>query len=699
MRNAADTSKRSLQDACQFLKGVGPARAAKLRNLGIENVNDLLCHFPRKHYDRRHLQKIAQLQAGTEVTFVGRVLTATQGRPRGRRTAVTAAVGDDTGVIQVVWFNQPYLLRHLKPGSEIIASGQLNFYRGQRQLVNPEFEVLGDELGAEVITAGRIVPVYGLTSGVTQRYLRSLVMRTIDTYADVINENLPDDLVDGHLPSRAHALRAMHFPDDVAAHDRARDRIKLEELFYMQLLLSLQRRSRRENPNHLPLDVPFALEEKFLAGLPFELTGAQRRVLDEIHVELRGERGMNRLLQGDVGSGKTVVAGATLLAAAEAGYQSAMMVPTEILAMQHYRTLEGHFKRLGITCALLMGSLKAAEKRSIHKAIADGEVQVVIGTHALIQSEVQFDRLAVLVIDEQHRFGVRQRAALMREDATPHMLVMTATPIPRTLALTAYADLDLSVLDEMPSIRAPVKTRVVVPEKRMAMYEYIREQQAQGHQAFLLFPLIEETENQDFEAAQSAFEDLSRGALAGVPMALLHGRMPAGEKEEVMRRFTDGEIRVLVTTTVVEVGVDVAAATIMAVHHPERFGLSQLHQLRGRVGRGGREGFCFLVAGNHMAPVSRARLEVLVNERDGFRIAEEDLRLRGPGEFLGVRQHGVPGFRVANPLRDGKLVEKANEAVRKLLDSDSGLNGEDGLRCRRHVQTIVSDEVALRALV
>jgi ATP-dependent DNA helicase RecG len=367
-----------------------------------------------------------------------------------------------------------------------------------------------------------------------------------------------------------------------------------------------------------------------------------------------------------------------------------MMVPTEILAVQHFRTLVPHMERLGVRMSLLIGSLKPADKKGVHAGLRDGSIQVVVGTHALIQSEVQFKHLAVAVIDEQHRFGVRQRAALLAGD--PHMLVMTATPIPRTLALTAYADLDLSVIDEMPPGRAPIRTRVVPPEKREAMYAYIREKQAGGEQAYLLYPLIEDSEKQEAETVESAHEELSAGPLKGVPMAMLHGRMTMSEKDEVMAAFHAGVVRVLIATTVVEVGVHVPQATIMAIHQAERFGLSQLHQLRGRVGRGGREGYCFLLSGDGGSPEAMERLEVLVREADGFRIAEEDLRLRGPGEFLGTRQHGVPAFKVANPLRDRALVERASQGVKALLERDPALRGSDGTRCRAYLRAVLGNE-------
>jgi ATP-dependent DNA helicase RecG len=456
------------------------------------------------------------------------------------------------------------------------------------------------------------------------------------------------------------------------------------------------RRRQSQRAARPRLEVAFDLERRFLAALPFEPTNAQRRALDDIHSDLATDRGMNRLLQGDVGSGKTVVAGAALLTAVEAGYQAAFMVPTEILAIQHFRTLVPAFERLGVRMSLLVGSLKPTDKKRVHEELRDGTIQVVVGTHALIQTEVAFKKLALVVIDEQHRFGVRQRASLLKDD--PHILVMTATPIPRTLALTAYADLDLSVIDEMPPGRAPVKTRVVPPDKRDAMFAYIRERQAAGEQSYLLYPVIEETEKQDVEAAETAYAELASGALKGVPLAMLHGRMTMGEKDEVMAAFHAGVVRVLIATTVVEVGVHVPQATIMAIHHAERFGLSQLHQLRGRVGRGGREGYCFLLVGDGASPEALERLDVIVREADGFKIAEEDLRLRGPGEFLGTRQHGVPGFRVSNPLRDRALVERASISVKALLASDPALAGPDGRRCRTHLRAVWSDDVAAASL-
>ncbi|MFQ5512357.1 MAG: ATP-dependent DNA helicase RecG [Candidatus Krumholzibacteriia bacterium] len=680
--------KRDLGDLCQFLRGVGPSRAQRLRNLGIETVNDLLTHFPRKYYDRRNLRTINSLQSHEESCFLGQILTVAQPRSRrGRRARITAAVGDDTGIVQVVWFNQPYLARHLKPGNQAVFTGTLGHFRGTRQIVNPEFEVLGDTLDTQLVHTGRIVPVYPLTRGVSQRFLRELIARALDEYRGSIRENLPDGLVASErLCGRLRALQGIHFPDDAEHAETSLRRLKVEELFFLQLVLSLQRLrhiGRRDRPR---LGSSFDLQRKYLAGLPFELTSAQRRTLDEIHGDLESAGGMHRLLQGDVGSGKTVVAGAAMLAAVESGYQGALMAPTEILALQHARTLATFFEKLEVPVSLLIGSLKAAEKRAIQAEIATGAARVVIGTHTLIQNDVTFDNLGMVVIDEQHRFGVRQRAALLTRNRNPHLLVMTATPIPRTLALTAYADLDLSVIDEMPAGRAGVKTRLVAPDKKEAMYGFVRKELERGSRAYFLYPVIDETEKQDLEAAVSAYDELSKKVFRGVPVGLLHGRMSLDEKEAAMKDFAAGRLKLLVTTTVVEVGVHVPEATIMVIHHPERYGLSQLHQLRGRVGRGRERGYCLLLLGEDTSPDARRRLSILDRVDDGFRIAEEDLRIRGPGEFFGVRQHGVPGLKVANPAVDQRLVEIARRYVKRLVEADASLEGPQARPCRRYLE-------------
>jgi ATP-dependent DNA helicase RecG len=685
----------NLATECRYLKGVGPVRALRLAKLGIVTVEDLLTHYPRKYYDRRNFARIAELRPGEEACVSGQILSAAKKRIGPKRSMVTAAVGDDTGILQVVWFNQDYLMKQLKPGNSIVMSGELAYYRGQRQMVNPEFEVVGEDLDRDLLHAGRIVPVYPLTSGVSQRFLRGLIARTLEAAGSMVFENLPAEILEElELPPRYEAIRMMHFPEDHSRFEAALKRLKFEELFYLQLLFSLvKRRPFREG--RLRFETDFSLVDRYLSRLPFELTSAQKRVIDEIKRDLTKEGGMNRLLQGDVGSGKTVVAGAALLAAVEAGFQAALMVPSELLAVQHAKTLETFFQGLDVEVTLLVGSTSPADKKRIHSRIASGDEKIVVGTHALIQEGVEFKNLGVVVIDEQHRFGVRQRAALMGGVTKPHLLVMTATPIPRSLALTAYGDLDLSVIDELPPGRAEVRTHIVPWEKRDDMLDFVLRELEGGARAYFLYPLIEETEKQDLKDALSAYEELSGGAFRKVGVGLIHGRMPFDEKQRVMEDFTEGRRRLLVSTTVIEVGMHVPEATVMVIHHPERFGLSQLHQLRGRIGRGGRRGYCFLLVGEGTAPRSRSRLEILVRNSDGFRIAEEDLRLRGPGEFFGVRQHGLPGFKLANPALDREIVELAHGSVKRMLAEDPNLENPRNLMCRKYLQSYSSFEVSL----
>jgi ATP-dependent DNA helicase RecG len=680
---------------CRFLKGVGPVRAEKLKKLGILTVDDLVTHYPRTYYDRRNFVPIAQLAPGEDASMMGQVLSVARRSARNRRSIITAAVGDESGIVQVVWFNQDYLYRQIKPGNTIVMNGELTHYRGARQVVNPEFEILGEDLDKELLHAGRIVPVYRLTGGISQRFVRGLIARTLDAVRTDLFENLPTSLVSRFgFPSRYEAIREIHFPSDRAVYDRALARLKFEELFFLQLVFYLHRRGSR-NGRGVTIRIGYDLEQQYLEALPFSLTGSQQRVLHEIHRDFESGKGMQRLLQGDVGSGKTVVAGAALVCAAEAGYQAAFMVPTEILAMQHRSTLGPYLERIGVSNCLLIGALSSGEKETIHRAIADGSARVVIGTHALIQEQVAFKNLGLVIIDEQHRFGVRQRAALLGRGNPPHLLVMTATPIPRTLALTAYADLDLSSIDEMPPGRVPVVTRIVEDDKRERMLSFIKDEIAGGSRVYFLYPLIEETEKSDLQAATSAFRDLSEGFFAGYGIGLLHGKMPHNDKNRAMEDFASGRTQILVSTTVVEVGVHVPEATIMVVNHPERFGLSQLHQIRGRVGRGHKKGYCFLLLESGASSIARQRLRLLTKISDGFKIAEEDLKIRGPGEFFGTRQHGVPGFKLANPIVDRRIVEDASTWIKAMLARDPRLEHDDVSQCRKYLGVYTSVDIGL----
>lgn len=673
-----DTTPRRdepLRWSSQYIKGVGPARQVLLERLGITTVEDLVMHFPRTYYDRRNLVPIGRLQPNVACTFVGTILAVSPRRGRRGGSILTVAVGDDTGVVNLVYFNQPYLERYFRQGERVVVSGEMTIYRDTRQVVAPEAEPIGTELGESLIHAGRIVPVYPLTSGISQRMMRRIVHAALEKAGDAVEENLPEALLRTFdVPPRAEALAEMHYPQSLERLERARRRFKLEEVFFLHLLLTERRRNVTRARRRPPIAAPYGLLDRFVAALPFELTGAQRRALGEIAADVARGSGLNRLVQGEVGCGKTVVALAATMLAIGAGYQAALMAPTEILAAQHHERARSLCDPLGVRTALLVGSLGRAEKNRVHAEIAAGAIDLVIGTHALIQESIAFRQLGLAVIDEQHRFGVRQRAHFGREEALlPHFLVMTATPIPRSLAQTVYGDLDLTVIDELPQGRRRVATELVPAEKRERVYGGIRAAFERGEQAFILYPLVQESERSDLLAATEEFERLQREELGAFPVGLLHGRMSFEEKRKAIEMFRRGEILGLVTTTVIEVGVDVPNASILLVNNPERFGLAQLHQLRGRVGRGGREGRCFLLVGEDAGSAARERLAFFAAHDDGFAVAEEDLRLRGPGEIWGYRQSGYPGFRLINPLADHELVKLSWEATDAIVERDPRL--------------------------
>jgi ATP-dependent DNA helicase RecG len=662
-----------LQDSSQFIKGVGPARQVLLERLGITTVEDLVSHFPRAYYDRRDLLPVGKLPFGASATFVATILAVSTRKARKGRQIFTVAVGDETGVVSLVFFNQPYLEKYFKQGERVVVSGEMALYRDQRQMVSPEYEIIGGELSESLLHAGRIVPVYPLTAGISQRMMRKIVAAACEKYGGFVRENLSDALRAAFdVPPRAEAIRQIHYPDSYEDLERARRRFKIEEVFFLHLLIKERRTGLARRKRRPPVAAPHPLLDRFLAGLPFALTGAQRRVLDEIRADVE-KGGLNRLLQGEVGSGKTVVALAATMLALGKGYQAAFMAPTEILALQHYERARALCEGLGIRVELLIGSTPRAEKQRIQEQVRMGAVDLVIGTHALIQESISFKQLGLAVIDEQHRFGVRQRAVFGQGDLVPHFLVMTATPIPRSLAQTVYGDLDLSIIDELPGGRRLVRTQIVPADGRERVYDEIRAAFRAGRQAFILYPLVQESEGSDFLAATEEFERLQREEFAEFALGLLHGRMSFEEKGKAIGLFRRGEILGLVTTTVIEVGVDIPNASILLVNNPDRFGLAQLHQLRGRVGRGGNEGLCYLQLGGEVGGAARERLAFFASHDDGFAVAEEDLRLRGPGEIWGHRQSGYPHFRLVNPLSDHALVQLSWEESEKLLDRDPGL--------------------------
>jgi ATP-dependent DNA helicase RecG len=663
------TSRSRLQAPVQYLKGVGPRRAERLERLGIRTGRDLLYHVPYRYEDATRVAPIARLKPGDDATVIGRVVSKGVLPTRRGLRIFRAVLRDDSGLIESAWPGQPWLDRTIAKGDLLLASGPVGFFHG-RQLRPREHTVLARE--GEEGGGGRVFPVYSATEGLSHRQIRAIVGENLDALLEEAAEREvfpPEWLAELGLPALGPALETLHRPDDLERVERARRRLAWEELFFLQLLHARARHELRSRQPGIPMAGPEGLSGPFLASLPFRLTAAQERAWTEIRSNMSGEGRMYRLLQGDVGSGKTVVAVAAMLKAVENGLQAALMAPTELLAEQHLRTLGSLLAPVGLEPAILTGSVGGARRRALLEGLRSGEVPIVVGTHALIQEGVELARPGLLVIDEQHRFGVEQRRALRELGAVADTLVMSATPIPRSLALTLYGDLDLSVIDEMPPGRRPVKTGVRPARDRDAAIGWVEDRLREGRQAYFVYPLIEESEALAARAATEAHAELA-GRLAGFEVALLHGRMPAGEKEAVMRRFLAGEIAVLVATTVIEVGIDVPNATVMVIEHAERFGLSQLHQLRGRVGRGAEQSWCVAF---HSGNAPSERLRAFGASTDGFRLAREDLRIRGQGDLFGAQQHGAPVLRFADLERDADLLERARARARKVIEEDPRL--------------------------
>jgi len=673
-------SKNLAQDV-QYVKGVGPARAKILRKLGLYTVADLLFYFPRRYEDRRRFQAILLAREGELLTVQGRVIDISERQPRPNLTITRVAISDGSGVLFGTWFNRPYLKDRFRLGQTVVFTGKVEKRYGQLYINKPDYEALDDD----PLHTGRIVPIYPLTEGLFQRQFRALMKGVVDTYSPLAEETLPEEIRQRQaLLPLPEALREIHFPKETESQEAAHRRLAFEELFYLQLGLGLLRRRTREEAGiaHAP-DGP--LVQRFLDGLPFPLTGAQKRVIQEIKRDMESPRPMNRLLQGDVGSGKTVVAAWALVKAAESGFQAALMAPTEILAEQHYLNLRRLLQPLGLPVGLLTGSLTRGERVERLQELKSGSLSIIVGTHALIQEGVEFARLSLVITDEQHRFGVNQRARLRAKGQTnPDVLVMTATPIPRTLSLTLYGDLDVSVLDELPPGRRPVETYWRKASARKKVYRFLYDQVKGGRQGYVVCPLIEESESLQAEAATALAQAL-RAEYPDLKVGLLHGRMRPEEKDEVMESFRRGELEVLVSTTVIEVGVDVPNATVMIIEGADRFGLAQLHQLRGRVGRGGAKSYCILL-GEGLTTEGRRRLEIMETTGNGFTIAEEDLKLRGPGEFFGTRQHGLPDLKVADPIRDLPLLEQARQEALGLLERDPDLSRPEHQALRERVK-------------
>ncbi|MBI5543070.1 MAG: ATP-dependent DNA helicase RecG [Deltaproteobacteria bacterium] len=679
---------------------VAPLRgriAQALQERGMSKVGEVLFFFPRTYEDRREPVPIARLKLGERGVSIGTVKLISEA-PAGRRRVFRVVLGDGTGTIAATWYHyQPWLKHRFKVGERYLFSGEVRAFKGIREIAHPEMEPCPEPIdgGASVdepeppdANFGRIVPVYPGFERYEQRPFRILVQRAAERFASSIEDPLPQEiLARTSLPPLPEAIQAVHFPADVdletlVAHQHpAQRRLAFDELFLIQLGMALRRKGVRLSPG-IAFRLDPAVRARASVRVPFELTHDQKKVLEEIFGDMVRPEPMNRLLQGDVGSGKTAVALVCALVAVENGYQAAFMAPTEILAEQHHRTLRTWLEPAGYKVALLTAGALKKQKDAVKDALASGEVQLAVGTHALLQEDVQFKRLGFVVIDEQHRFGVLQRAALMHKGVRPDVLVMTATLIPRTLAMTLYGDLDVSVIRQMPPGRQPVKTRLFGERARDKVYELVAKELAKGRQAFVVYPLVEESEKSDLQSATEGARRMAE-AFPGRQIGLLHGRMPVEEKDAVMCAFRDGRIHLLVSTTVVEVGVDVPNATVMVVESAERFGLSQLHQLRGRVGRGSERSFCFLIGAAWKNDAAYQRLSVMGQTNDGFVIAEKDLEIRGPGEFLGTRQAGVPGLVVANLMRDQDLLQLAREEARRLVDADPGLERTEHAALRR----------------
>ena len=693
----------ALDDQITRLKGIQARQIPKLKRLGVETVRDLVYLFPHRHNDFANVCKVSELELGKEQTVVVTVWEASETRQGPRRRSTQAVLGDETGNIRAVWFNQPYLAQTFRSGTSMVISGKVNVFRGSFVFESPEYELLrGQE---ELVHTGRLVPVYPTVDGLGQRTLRRLVKQALDLALSQVVDFLPERLRHRTGVMGLHnAIAQTHYPDTAGDWASARHRLAFDELLLLQLSVLARKRAWQQEDAGVRLKAEPALLDAFLASLPFELTGAQTRVLDEILEDLDTARPMSRLLQGDVGSGKTVVAAAALLLAVLNGYQAALMAPTELLAEQHFLTLsdmlsgaaespqEENIVSVGVepfprpvTIGLLLGSLPKRTMEETRQRIADGSVDIVIGTHALIQKEVDLPKLALAVVDEQHRFGVMQRASIRGKGHKPHLLAMSATPIPRSLALTLYGDLDISVIDEMPSGRQRIKTRWVGPDRRAAAYGFVRKQVEEKRQAFIICPLIEESETIQTRAATEEHDRLSREVFPDLMLGLLHGRMALRQKEEVMGRFKGGELDILVSTPVVEVGIDVPNATVMLIDGAERFGLAQLHQFRGRVGRGRHQSYCLLMS-DSPGQEARERLKVVERIHDGFELAEEDLRLRGPGDYMGTRQSGLPKLRVAR-ITDHDILSLARLEAGRILDTDPELSREENRPLAEQMRT------------
>lgn len=667
--------KTGLALPVQYLKGIGPKRALCLNRIDVQTVENLLYLIPRRYIDRTKLSKIRDLIINQDGTISAKIIATGIKKTKHKGDLVRIVVTDQSDILEAIWFNRPDLKNKFKINQQIILSGTVTYFE-RKQIVNPFYEIIPDNSSnnKEFVYTGSIIPIYPLTEGLSNWEIRRPMRNAIDNYLPYFKETLSDSILNQYsFPSLSQTIENIHFPKNIHDAITAQQRLKFEEFFYLELILALRKLSQSQKKKGFSLSEKGTITKKLLELLPYQLTEGQKKVLTELKNDMAKPTSMNRLLQGDVGSGKTVIAVYAMLIAIENEYQTALMAPTEILAEQHYLVWHDKLKSININSCLLTGSTKAKQRKTLLSDIENGVINVVFGTHALIEQDIKFKRLGLAIIDEQHRFGVMQRAALINKGINPDLLVMTATPIPRTLQMTLYGDLEISVLSEKPPGRKKIITRLVTNQQREKVYEFINDKVKEGRQAYIVCPLIEESEKLDLKAAIKTYEDMKK-IFSDFQIGLVHGRLKSIERIEIMEQFREHKLNILVTTTVIEVGVDIANATIMVIEHPERFGLAQLHQLRGRIGRGKETSYCILIRPNSNFSPAMDRLKFFEQNDDGFLLAEKDLEIRGPGQLLGTRQHGLPDLKIADLNEDRALLFQARDQAFNLIQQDPDLS-------------------------
>ena len=684
-----------LRDSILNLKGVGPQLATKFNKLGIHTIQDLIEHYPKEYEDRRKITPIGEIQMGENNNIMGIVASSPQVMKKGPIIIVKFRIKDATGSIFVTFYGQAYMKNNFSVGEQCVFYGKVKRQYGTIEMESPEYEKIQDDSKQYV---PKITPIYALTAKLSQKVIRQFIEQGLSEALPLIEETLPEAILKNYnLVTKQYANANIHFPVDNDAFFKARERLVFEELLMLQLSLSMLKKDFAKKNAGTIKKTPSDFKA-FIEALPFELTGAQKRVLKEIIQDMKSELAMNRLVQGDVGSGKTVIAAVALFIAARNGMQGALMAPTEVLAVQHHEFLVGLLEPFGIRVALLTGSTTKKQKQDIVDRLENQSIDLVVGTHAVIEDNIGFKNLGLVITDEQHRFGVRQRLKLSEKGNTPDIMVMTATPIPRTLALILYGDMDISIIDELPPGRTPIKTNAVNSSYHMRIYQFIRNQVVEGRQCYIICPMVEENETQsDLKSVVEYTAYLKEQVFPDIPLGYLHGKMKPREKNEIMLQFSKNEIAILVSTTVVEVGVNVPNATVMLIENAERFGLAQLHQLRGRVGRGKHESYCVLVS-DSKNKVTQKRLKIMEESTDGFVIADTDLKLRGPGEFFGTKQHGLPEMKIANLYTDAKLLKVAQEAAKQILEQDPRLEMEKNQVLKQYIIEKIQEEEMHKAL-